>query len=102
MIQVSMQTLLHSLHAVAKERKAVGARLDAGDYSDDELDELNDLTEQLTMARKQSSQVCHTSAALTAKMLISWSSAAPRTVMNGMLRIAKNGTCQRVARSMVA
>lgn len=50
MIQVSIQTLLHSLHAVAKERKAVGARLGAGDYSEDELDELNDLTEQLTMA----------------------------------------------------
>jgi len=50
MIKVSMQTLLHSLHAVAKERKAVGDRLDAGNYSDDELDELNDRTEQLTMA----------------------------------------------------
>jgi hypothetical protein len=45
-----MQTLLHSLHAVAKERKAVSDRLDAGNYGDDELDELNDRTEQLTMA----------------------------------------------------
>jgi hypothetical protein len=50
MIQVSIQTLLLSLHALAKERQAVGARLDAGDYSEDELDELNDQTDRLTSA----------------------------------------------------
>ena len=50
MNQVSIQTLLLSVHALAKERQAVGKRLDSGDFGDGELDELNDQTDLLTKA----------------------------------------------------
>lgn len=50
MNQVSTQTLLLSIHALAKDRQAVGKRLDSGDFGDDELDELNDQTDQMTKA----------------------------------------------------
>jgi len=46
---VSIQTLLLSLHALGKERQAVGAKLDSGEFSED-LDELNDDIDRLTQA----------------------------------------------------
>ena len=50
MMTVSIQTLLLSLHALAKERQAVGHKLDSGDFADDDLDELNDDIDRLTQA----------------------------------------------------
>lgn len=50
MMTVSIQTLLLSLHALAKERRAVGAKLDSGEFADEDLDELNDDIDRLTQA----------------------------------------------------
>jgi len=47
---VSIQTLLLSLHALGKERRAVAAKLDSGEFSEDDLDELNDDIDRLTQA----------------------------------------------------
>jgi len=50
MLRVSIQTLLLALHATAKERKAVSVRLHNGDFEEDELEELNDMIDRLTVA----------------------------------------------------
>lgn len=47
---VSTQTLLLSLHALAKEQKAVATRLDSGDFDADDQDELNDDLDRLAKA----------------------------------------------------
>lgn len=47
---VSIQTLLLSLHALAKERKGVETRLDNDEFEADELDGLNDDLDRLTQA----------------------------------------------------
>ena len=47
---VSIQTLLLSLHALAKERKSVETRLANDDFDADELDGLNDDLDRLTQA----------------------------------------------------
>ena len=50
MIPVSSQTLLLALHALAEKRRSVHRQLDAGELNGDELDELNDKSDQLTRA----------------------------------------------------